>query len=224
MKITIGRQIKTLRARDKVTRERLAYVMEADEKTIRNWERNKSNPTVNQLVKLASYFQVSPDFLLTGRPGEPASKGAPSPAPDAFPVDCPPPPDDGKLRIIQFVGRRMVERTDYDPKTPIPLRIDAAASQPLRDHTLSIEIWGSAHIEGNVAGRIDAGQNVSCGNVAGKAAAGGNMAAGNIAGGVAVEGNLTCGDISGSVQNCGGNIRCRVIKGGARCEGKVHME
>lgn len=39
---------------------------------ISDWRRGKANPSIDAIIKLASFFQVSTDYLLTGKSWKPA--------------------------------------------------------------------------------------------------------------------------------------------------------
>lgn len=63
--LRIGGIIKKLRLQQKVTQSKLAQVLKVERTTISNYENNYSNPDLETLVKLADYFNVSTDYLLS---------------------------------------------------------------------------------------------------------------------------------------------------------------
>jgi len=66
---------------------------------------------------------------------------------------------------------------------------------------------GSATINGNVQGSVDAGGNVVCGNVGNSVDAGGNVTCRDVKHSVDAGGNVTCGDVGGDI-DAGGSVRC----------------
>ena len=65
-KQTIGQRIKELRELKGLTQSQLGSLVGASDKTISKWEKDKSEPESNVLVKFAEIFNVSLDFLLAG--------------------------------------------------------------------------------------------------------------------------------------------------------------
>lgn len=61
----IGGIIKKLRLQQKITQSQLAQVLNVERTTISNYENNYSNPDIETVVKLADYFNVSTDYLLS---------------------------------------------------------------------------------------------------------------------------------------------------------------
>ena len=62
--MTIGEIIKSLRIESKMTQTELASLLFTSQDTISLWERNKSLPDVKSVIKMASIFKVSTDFIL----------------------------------------------------------------------------------------------------------------------------------------------------------------
>ena len=61
---TIGQKIKSLRIALGLSREQLSEIIEVTHKSIYRYETGKSLPDTTTLVKLATYFDVSTDYLL----------------------------------------------------------------------------------------------------------------------------------------------------------------
>lgn len=102
-----------------------------------------SYPDIEMLVTLADVFGVTVDSLLRGtavRIDNMVNIGA----------DL---PDDGKLRVVQFIGQKMLSVDDVNPENVISLHID---NEMLCDAALNVEIWGSAEIDGDVNGNVTA--------------------------------------------------------------------
>lgn len=62
--IEIGNRLKELRESKKMTQKDLAEILNVTPQAISKWERNKSYPDLDTLVKLSTYFQVSTDSIL----------------------------------------------------------------------------------------------------------------------------------------------------------------
>ncbi|WP_086314409.1 hypothetical protein A5821_001976 [Enterococcus sp. 7F3_DIV0205] len=62
--IAIGSKLKELRESKKITQKELAEFLNVTPQTISKWERDKSYPDLDTLVKLSKYFQISTDKLL----------------------------------------------------------------------------------------------------------------------------------------------------------------
>ena len=139
-------------------------------------------------------------------------------------------PDDGKLRVAQFLGCRLLREDEQkEDIPPIPLAIEAAlknglTEDMLRRLNLRVEILGSARIEGSVQGDVSAGGRVECtGDIQGNASAGGGVSCGNdIQGDASSGGSLTCkGDIQGDA-TAGMSLACEGnIEGDAESKGDL---
>ncbi|MDE5866175.1 MAG: helix-turn-helix domain-containing protein, partial [Lachnospiraceae bacterium] len=66
MKVQIGKVIRELRVRNKVTQEMLAEHIGVTAQAISKWEAGVNLPDITMLSGLASYFGVTVDFLLYG--------------------------------------------------------------------------------------------------------------------------------------------------------------
>lgn len=63
---SFGERLKTLRNSKKLKQEELAQKINISKSAIGMYERNEREPSFEILEKLANYFEVSTDFLLTG--------------------------------------------------------------------------------------------------------------------------------------------------------------
>lgn len=135
-------------------------------------------------------------------------------------------PDDGVLRVAQFIGNKMVAVNEVKGDTVIRLALDPHS--PIRKMT----VYGSVIVDGNVGGSVIADEDVHCatvggsvtadGNVEIKGSVGGNVTAdnnvhceGNIGGSVTADNNVTCQNIQGSVV-ADGNVYCNTVQGKVR--------
>lgn len=66
MELQIGRVIKELRGRNKVTQEQLAEYMGVTAQSVSKWEAGVNLPDITMLSGLAAYFGVTADYLLHG--------------------------------------------------------------------------------------------------------------------------------------------------------------
>lgn len=64
---TFGTRLKSLRKERKLTQKQLGKVVGVSDVTVGYWEKDQNTPGGVSLTKLAKYFGVSEDFLLTGK-------------------------------------------------------------------------------------------------------------------------------------------------------------
>lgn len=62
--VEIGAKIKELRVAKKMSQKELAEFLNVTPQAVSKWERNKSYPDLDTLLKLSEYFQISTDKLL----------------------------------------------------------------------------------------------------------------------------------------------------------------
>ena len=62
--MNIGEIIKSLRIEKGMSQTKLASLLFTSQDTISLWERNKSLPDVKSVIKMASIFNVSTDYIL----------------------------------------------------------------------------------------------------------------------------------------------------------------
>lgn len=62
--VEIGNKIKELREAKKMTQKELAEFLNVTPQAVSKWERNKSYPDLDTLVKLSQYFKISTDKIL----------------------------------------------------------------------------------------------------------------------------------------------------------------
>ena len=234
MKIVIAENIKRLRNEKGISQEVLSEQMGVTVQAVSKWENGLSCPDISLLPELGEFFGVTIDFLLTGREAD-------------IPKEECGLPDDGRLRIVQARGNKVLGKSEYDSRLVIKLQMPNPSEQP----ELNVDIWGSCSIEGdvngniqcgngvscaNVGGGISCGDGVNCGNVGGGVSAGDGVNCGNVGGSVTVGDDIHCGDIGanasaggdiecsvicGNVQSCEGDIDCTEIQGDVRCEGDI---
>ncbi|TCL75302.1 transcriptional regulator with XRE-family HTH domain [Hydrogenispora ethanolica] len=64
---TLGERIKNLRTQQNQTQDELAKLLCINRSTMANWETDRAQPDLDTLIKIANHFEVSLDFLATGR-------------------------------------------------------------------------------------------------------------------------------------------------------------
>lgn len=57
-------KLKELRQEKGLSQEQLALIINVKNYTIGNWEQERSEPSIEDIIKLADYFQISTDELL----------------------------------------------------------------------------------------------------------------------------------------------------------------
>jgi transcriptional regulator with XRE-family HTH domain len=196
MDTNIGIVIRNLRKAKGISQESLAQAMGVSVQAVSKWETQCSYPDIVLIPQIAEYFGVSIDYLFTER---------------EFAAKTTSLPDDNVLRVVQYKGNRMLTMNTYDPNVRIMLKLDKETYPD--EAQVHIEVWGSADIQGDINGNVNAGDCVNCGNVGGSANAGDSLNCGNIGGGVNAGDSINCGNISGAV-SAGDSIRCGNISGG----------
>ena len=66
----LGAQIRTLREARRLSQVELGKRIGASKQTVSNWENDNAQPSVEMLVRLASLFSVSTDYILGFETGE----------------------------------------------------------------------------------------------------------------------------------------------------------
>lgn len=142
-------------------------------------------------------------------------------------------PDDQVLRVVQFIGNRMVSADEVTDDRSIRLNVE-----DIRRTQFNVRIFGSASITGGVGGSVTADGYVKCGggvggnvtsddyveckSVGGSVTADGSVSCGNVAGKVTADGNVSCGSVMGAV-SAEGDVHCGTVTGPVRCEGNVYQ-
>lgn len=68
---TLGKRLKKLRAEKGITQKELAAIIKVPRDTVANWEVSRGTPNIETISDIASYFDVSTDYLL-GRTNDPS--------------------------------------------------------------------------------------------------------------------------------------------------------
>lgn len=60
----LGDKLQDLRKKQNLTQNEVAKMFKITPATVSAWEKNKTQPNLNDLVKLANLYNVTPDYLL----------------------------------------------------------------------------------------------------------------------------------------------------------------
>lgn len=200
--MTLGSQIAAYRKKLSITQETLAQQLGVTNQAVSKWEADQCCPDVMLLPKLAEIFDISIDALF-GREMPVASAELPW-------------ENDGTLRAVLFIGRRLVKAQPASGE--IQFRYDGDAMNVQSDFSVycgdiegNVEAKGSIHC-GDIEGNASANGNVNCGDIEGDVQAGGKVNCGDVEGSVHAGGDVKCGDVCGNV-TAGCNVTCEDIEG-----------
>lgn len=210
MEIVISEVLKNLRKNKGISQEVIAETMGISVQAVSKWENNLSYPDIELLPRISEYYNVSIDYLLTGKTSKNVDEES---SKDTI-------PNDDILRIVQYKGNRILSKNTYDKNKRIMLEIKES-------NISQVEIWGSADIKGDIDGNVNAGEGINCGNVGGNVTVGEGANCGNVGGDVTATEGVNCGNVGGDVRvedeincgNIGGNVtagddvNCGDIKG-----------
>lgn len=201
MEIKIGNVIRQLRKANEISQETLAEKMNVTVQAVSKWENGLSIPDVSLIPEIAEHFGVTTDYLFFGEDKKSSDPGI---------------PNDGNLYIVQAMNGKILGCEQWQSEKIIRLELT-----PEYSDKISLSIWGSAEIKGNVSGGVSSEGNVFCGNVSGGIRCSGTANCGNISGGVVCDSNINCGNTSGGI-TAGGNISCGNISGNISSDGNIH--
>ena len=240
MEMKIGENIRTLRQQKNINQEALAAAFSVSIQAVSKWETGASLPDVALIPSIAEFFGVTIDQLFYGLDSKAADAVGTEP-----PAEAPswqgrekglPFPNDNTVRVVQYIGHRLVKAADKDLWDGILLNLEETMENisMSKSRSLQIEVWGHAQLEGDLTGDIHAGGSVECGEVEGDVHAGGSVNCGEISGDARVGGSLSCGEIGGDVTvggdaqiegevsgdlKAGGSIACGDVSGNVNAHG-----
>ena len=122
------------------------------------------------------------------------------------------PQNDGRLRVLVFIGDRLAEQHELDGLSDVAFRYDGEALDVIS--MLSVNC-------GDIGEDASAGTHIQCGDINGDASAGGYIECGDVGGDASAGSNIECGDIAGNA-DAGGDIECGDILGSAKAEGDIN--
>lgn len=71
-----GKTLRELRRSGNLTQETFSHIIETDRSNVANYENGKRLPTIETLIKIASFFNVSLDYLVFGSNGSNGSESS----------------------------------------------------------------------------------------------------------------------------------------------------
>lgn len=195
-----------LRKERNLTQEVLAEALGISVQAISKWETGVSLPDIMQLPRIAQFYGVTIDYLFYSKENtEPVTYDL---------------PDDDKLRIVQFRGRRLLGLDLWEKDKKITMKIPEAVYDN-EELKFNIEVWGNAEIHGSINGHAKCGGNVACGAVGQYVVCGGNVACGSVGHYVDCGGTVSCGSV-GQYVDCGGSVSCGDVGQNVECGGNVN--
>ena len=184
-----GENIKRLRREAGMSQEELAEKIGVTSQAVSKWECALSLPDISLILPLADLLGVSTDELLRGEKSECSGEGEVRHTPTI--------PDDGKLRVFQFLGTKLLSVDEANGREPIRLVL------PDTDEgSISVEVTGNVVIDGPVYGNVSANGDVSVGDgVSGNITAGCDVTVSD-----GVSGNVSAGCDVAVKDDVGGNV------------------
>ena len=229
--IYFGARIAQKRKELGLTQETLAQRLGVSNQAVSKWESDQCCPDIMLLPDLADTFEISIDELF----GRESAAKEPAPQAGSAAADLPW-EDDGSLRAVCYVGRRLVDYADLEKRPAVSVfgsRGEAVTlhfSGSVRDiHSAfgvviqQSEVSGSVYaqdsvsVEGGVGGDVTAGDGVTCGNVEGNVDAGDSVRCGSVEGSVEAGDSVRCGSVGGSV-TAGDSVSCFGVGGDIKAE------
>ena len=248
--MTLGNKIAQYRKSLNITQDALAQKLGVTNQAVSKWESDQCCPDVMLLPKLADIFGITIDALF-GRDAQPTNKEEPSGTKrnihiyvgDSGEINWSSPapvwPNDETLRVVAYIGHKMIESTEdlekltfqYEgPALNVHSHIsvtcadvagDVDAGRDVTCGNVSGDVDAGRDVNcGDVEGDVDADRTVCCGNVEGDVDAGSDAGCGQVGGDVSVGTDVKCGDVFGDV-DAGGNVECTRIEGDIDADGSV---
>ncbi|MBQ6845065.1 MAG: helix-turn-helix domain-containing protein [Agathobacter sp.] len=216
--MTLGTKIAELRKEKGMTQEALANELGVSNQAVSKWEANQSCPDIQLLPQIADIFGITLDDLFgreieqeepivtcenhrTGETENVEARGN---------YDVPW-EEDGKLRAVVYIGRKLVQAQDCTQASEITFTYEGAALDIISSFSVTCDA-----VEGNVT----ANGSVTCDNVEGNVNAKGSVTCDAVEGNIQAMGSVTCDVVEGNV-DAGGNVTCDEINGNASAGGNI---
>ncbi len=216
--MTLGNKIAELRKEKGMTQEALANVLGVSNQAVSKWEANQSCPDIQLLPQIAEIFGVTLDSLF-GREVTKEENMAVFENPIASETENVeakgnydvPWEDDGKLRAVIYIGRKLVQAQDCTEASEITFTYEGAALDIISSFSVTCD---------DVEGNVTANGSVTCDNVGGNINAKGSVTCDDVEGNIQAMGSVTCDVVAGNV-DAGGSITCDEINGNASAGGDI---
>lgn len=62
--MTFGEKLQKLRARESISQDRLAELLDVSRQAVSKWERDETMPEAEKIIRISDYFRVTTDYLL----------------------------------------------------------------------------------------------------------------------------------------------------------------
>lgn len=176
--MSLGNTILKYRKELGITQESLAQQLEVTNQAVSKWESDQCCPDVMLLPRLADIFDITLDELF--------ERKSPEKTPQV--VEELPWPDDGSLRGVLYLGRKLIDH-GKGPKCQLSF-MECVEGDVYSHFSVSC---------GDVRGDVDSGTDVHCGSVFGDVDAGVSVVCGDVMGDVDAGVSVKCGSVGGSV-------------------------
>lgn len=204
--MSLGNTILKYRKELGITQESLAKQLEVTNQAVSKWESDQCCPDVMLLPRLADIFGITLDALFERK----------GPEKSAQVVEELPWPDDGNLRGVLYLGRKLIGHGE-GPEFKLSFQekvegnIYSDFSVVCGDVVGCVDAGGNVQC-GHVTGEVDAGNSVWCEDVVGDVDAGTDVQCGNVAGDVDAGTTVACCDVEGNV-HAGVSVTCGSVGG-----------
>lgn len=206
--IYFGQRIAALRRQNNMTQEAMAQKLGITNQAVSKWESDQCCPDIMQLPQIADLFGITLDALF-GRLQEVA------------PVDTVvgnlPWEDDGCLRAVCFLGRKLLEHEKIGNEKETR-KVELKFTGNVEDIHSEFAVNCTDTV---INGDVTAGDGVNCGNVGGDVTAGDGVNCGNVSGDVSAGDGVNCGNVNGDA-SAGDSIHCGDIQGNASAGYELH--
>lgn len=186
--MTTNEKIRERRLLCGMSQEQLAQALGVTMQAVSKWECSQNLPDITLFPTLADVLDTSLDYLLRDEVPLGASPAA------AF-------PDDGTLRVVQFLGQTMLSAdgaASGEPGVDVRLCIEDV---PGKTVSVAVQAPCPVTIRGHIGGDLSANGDVTgCGSVGGNVYANGDVTCGSVCGDVSATGDVSCGSVGGDVQ------------------------
>lgn len=132
----IGEKIREARKVQNLSQEDLAGEIGISVQAVSKWECGQSCPDIMYLPRIADYLRVSLDDLLREEKSEFIRQQK------LEKIDL---PDDGKVRIFQCIGNRVIKQNELRATSEENAPMIPLSLEQMPEGNLCIEIWGSAN-------------------------------------------------------------------------------
>ena len=206
MEFSLGKQIVFYRKELGLTQENLANKLGVSNQAVSKWETDQSCPDIQLLPRLADLFGITMDTLFGRETAAPVVEDLPW-------------EDDGMLRAVLYIGRKLQKQTLLKRGEREKARVEFCYNGP----ALNVTSEFAVQCNGDVQGSVTAGDGVTCGNVYGSVTAGDSVQCGSVGGNVTAGDGVSCGNIGGNAK-AGDSIHCASIGGDARASDGVYIK